>query len=117
MRTLYSFLIYLLTPLVLLHLLFRGLRSSDYLKRWPERFAFFEPPGKTGGIVVHAVSMGEVNAASSLIRELAQALSRISALPDHLDPHRLGPGTRTIRRDGFSCLCTARSAGRGKALF
>jgi len=72
MRALYSFLIYLLTPLVLLHLLFRGLRSSDYLKRWPERFAFFDPPAETGGIVVHAVSMGEVNAASSMIRELAR---------------------------------------------
>lgn len=72
MRALYSFLVYLLTPLVLLHLLFRGLRSSDYLKRWPERFAFFDPPEETGGIVVHAVSMGEVNAASSLIKELAR---------------------------------------------
>ena len=72
MRALYSFLLYLLTPLVLLHLLFRGMRSSGYLQRWPERFGFFEPPGKTGGIIVHAVSMGEVNAASSLIRELAR---------------------------------------------
>jgi 3-deoxy-D-manno-octulosonic-acid transferase len=72
MRALYSFLLYLLTPLVLLHLLFRGLRSSGYLQRWPERFGFFEPPEETGGIVVHAVSMGEVNAASSLIRELAR---------------------------------------------
>ena len=72
MRALYSFLLYLLTPLVLLHLLFRGIRSSGYLQRWPERFGFFEPPEETGGIVVHAVSMGEVNAASSLIRELAR---------------------------------------------
>lgn len=70
MRTLYSLLIYLLTPLVLLYLALRGLRSRDYLQRWNERFAFFEPPGKTGGIVVHAVSMGEVNAAALLIRQL-----------------------------------------------
>jgi len=70
MRTLYSFLIYLLTPLLLLYLAFRGLRSKDYLKRWPERFALFDPPEQTGGIAVHAVSMGEVNAASTLVREL-----------------------------------------------
>ena len=44
MRKLYSFLIYLITPLVLLYLVFRGLRSGDYLKRWSERFAFFNPP-------------------------------------------------------------------------
>jgi 3-deoxy-D-manno-octulosonic-acid transferase len=70
MRKLYSFLIYLLTPLVLLYLLFRGLRSSGYLKRWGERFGRFEKPANTGGIVIHAASMGEVNAASSLIREI-----------------------------------------------
>lgn len=72
MRWLYSLLIYLLTPLVLLYLFFRGLRSRDYLKRWPERFAFFDSPSETGGIMVHAVSMGEVNAASVLIKGIAR---------------------------------------------
>jgi 3-deoxy-D-manno-octulosonic-acid transferase len=70
MRKLYSLLIYLLTPLALLHLAFRGLRNRDYLKRWSERFAFFDTPRTVGGMVVHAASMGEVNAASTLIREL-----------------------------------------------
>jgi 3-deoxy-D-manno-octulosonic-acid transferase len=70
MRALYSVLLYLLLPVVLLYLAFRGLRSGGYLKRWPERFGFFDPPGKTGGLAVHAVSMGEVNAASGLVREL-----------------------------------------------
>ena len=70
MRKLYSLLIYLLTPLVLLHLAFRGLRNRDYLRRWSERFAFFDTPRMVGGMVVHAASMGEVNAASALIREL-----------------------------------------------
>ncbi|MDH3939567.1 MAG: lipid IV(A) 3-deoxy-D-manno-octulosonic acid transferase [Xanthomonadales bacterium] len=70
MRKLYSFFIYLLTPLALLHLALRGLRNRDYLKRWAERFGLFDTrPGK-GGIVVHAASLGEVNAASPLIREL-----------------------------------------------
>ncbi|NNJ66109.1 MAG: 3-deoxy-D-manno-octulosonic acid transferase [Xanthomonadales bacterium] len=70
MRALYSLLLLLAVPLVLLYFGFRGLRSPDYLKRWPERFAFFEAPKRTGGILVHAVSMGEVNAASALVREL-----------------------------------------------
>ena len=78
MRKLYSFFIYLLTPLALLYLAIRGLRSRDYFKRWPERFGRFEAPAATGGIVVHAASMGEVNAASALIREL---LSRFPDLP------------------------------------
>jgi len=72
MRSLYTLLIYLATPLVLVYLLVRGLRSRDYLKRWRERFGRFDPPAKPGGIVVHAVSMGEVNAASMMVRELAR---------------------------------------------
>jgi len=70
MRTYYSLLVYLAMPFVLLYLAFRGLRDRNYLKRWPERFAFFDVPEATGAIVVHAVSMGEVNAASSLVRGL-----------------------------------------------
>ena len=73
MRRLYSLLLYLLMPLVLLYLLFRGFRDRRYLSRWAERFGFFTPPAETGGIMVHAVSMGEVNAASVLIRGLAAA--------------------------------------------
>jgi 3-deoxy-D-manno-octulosonic-acid transferase len=70
MRTYYSLLVYLATPFVLLYLAFRGLRDRNYLKRWPERFAFFDAPEATGSITVHAASMGEVNAASALVREL-----------------------------------------------
>lgn len=72
MRSLYTLLIYLAMPLVLIYLLARGLRSGDYLERWRERFGRFEAPARQGGIVVHAVSMGEVNAASMMVRELAR---------------------------------------------
>lgn len=71
MRSLYSLLLYAATPLVLLYLLFRGVRSPGYLRRWPERFGFFSAPRQTGGIAVHAVSMGEVNAAAELVKALA----------------------------------------------
>jgi 3-deoxy-D-manno-octulosonic-acid transferase len=73
MRRLYSLLLYLLMPLVLAYLFLRGLRDRRYLARWGERFGFFNPPDRTGGIWVHAVSMGEVNAASVLIRGLVAA--------------------------------------------
>jgi 3-deoxy-D-manno-octulosonic-acid transferase len=71
MRRFYSLLLYLLTPLILAYLAFRGLRAPDYLRRWNERFGRFKPPAQSGGILVHAVSMGEVNAAAPLVRELA----------------------------------------------
>jgi 3-deoxy-D-manno-octulosonic-acid transferase len=70
MRSLYTLLLYLAMPLVLLYLFLRGLRSKAYLKRWPERFGRFAPPARAGGITVHAVSMGEVNAAGMLVQEL-----------------------------------------------
>ncbi len=72
MRWLYTLVIYLITPLVLLLLAIRGLHNRHWLKRWPQRFGWFDPPEKTGGIVVHAVSVGEVNAASSLVKALSQ---------------------------------------------
>jgi 3-deoxy-D-manno-octulosonic-acid transferase len=72
MRSLYTLLVYLATPLVLLYLFLRGLRSTEYLRRWPERFGRFAPPGRAGGIAIHAVSVGEVNATSVMVRELSR---------------------------------------------
>ena len=72
MRWFYSLILYLATPLILLYAAIRGLRDRDYLKRWPERFGFFEPPESTGGIVIHAASVGEVNAAAILIKPLRE---------------------------------------------
>lgn len=73
MRKLYSALLYLLTPLVLLYLFLRGLRDRDYLRRWPERFAHIDTAPAGGGIVVHAASVGEVNAAAGLVHELLRS--------------------------------------------
>jgi 3-deoxy-D-manno-octulosonic-acid transferase len=71
MRRIYTLLLFLAMPLVLLHLLLRGLRNPAYLRRWSERFGFFQAPPEKNGIVIHAVSVGEVNAASALVRCLA----------------------------------------------
>ncbi|WEN15157.1 lipid IV(A) 3-deoxy-D-manno-octulosonic acid transferase [Rhodanobacter sp. AS-Z3] len=70
MRYLYSLVMFLVTPLLLLRLLARGVRSRPYHLRWPERFGFFKAPGFCGSLWVHAVSVGEVNAAEPLIKAL-----------------------------------------------
>jgi 3-deoxy-D-manno-octulosonic-acid transferase len=70
MRVFYSFLILLTTPLVLLYFALRGIRDRAYLGRWHERFGVITAPSKTGGILVHAASVGEFNAASPLIKAL-----------------------------------------------
>ena len=70
MRYLYTLAMYLVTPLLVLRLLARGVRSRPYYRRWPERFGFFAAPGFSGSLWVHAVSVGEVNAAEPLIKAL-----------------------------------------------
>ncbi|MGH8042852.1 MAG: lipid IV(A) 3-deoxy-D-manno-octulosonic acid transferase [Rudaea sp.] len=71
-RFIYTSTMYLLTPVILYRLAVRGLRYPEYFSRWRERFGFFPAPGITGSIWIHAVSMGEVNAAMPLIDALMQ---------------------------------------------
>lgn len=72
MRYLYTLLMYLATPLIVLRLLTRGMRYGNYHQRWPERFGVFKAPDLRGSIWVHAVSVGEVNAAEPLIKALRE---------------------------------------------
>lgn len=71
-RYVYTLVLYLLTPVILYRLAFRGLRARGYFSRWFERFGFFPDPGISKSIWVHAVSVGEVNAAAPLIDALRQ---------------------------------------------
>ena len=61
---------YLAVPVILYRLIARGLRYREYFGRWKERFGFFAAPGLQDSIWVHAVSVGEVNAAAPLIEAL-----------------------------------------------
>jgi 3-deoxy-D-manno-octulosonic-acid transferase len=70
-RLAYSLLLYLLAPVFCAVLLWRGLRERGYWAHFSERFGF-GPVMPAGPIWVHAASMGEVQAASSLVRGLLQ---------------------------------------------
>ena len=70
LRLLYTLTMYLLTPVILYRLAARGLRYRRYLSRWKERFGFFPAPGFENSSWVHAVSVGDVNAAVPLIEAL-----------------------------------------------
>ena len=86
MRTLYTFLLYLITPLVLLRLAWRGLRARDYWRRWPERFGSIEPALGEQVIWIHAVSVGEVQAAEPVVRALLESRPDYSLLVTTVTP-------------------------------
>ncbi len=71
LRGLYSAALYLLLPITVYHLIWRGFRQRAYLLRWDERYARYRnaPPGDEH-LWIHAVSVGEVNAAAPLVNAL-----------------------------------------------
>ncbi len=70
-RQLYSALHYLALPYIFLRMMWRGHRDPGYWERWGERFGRI-PPLAAGPrtLWVHAVSVGEVQAAVPLVRAL-----------------------------------------------
>ncbi|GAA5192848.1 lipid IV(A) 3-deoxy-D-manno-octulosonic acid transferase [Ferrimonas gelatinilytica] len=68
-RFVYSLLLTLLLPLVLLYLLWRSRKEPGYRQRLTERFGLTRP-ARSGGILVHCASVGETLAAMPLIRAL-----------------------------------------------
>ncbi|WP_298774955.1 lipid IV(A) 3-deoxy-D-manno-octulosonic acid transferase [uncultured Shewanella sp.] len=75
-RFLYSLLLYCLSPLVVLYLVFRSVKSKDYRHRWLERFGL-KRLSQTD-LLIHSVSMGETLAALPLIRAIKCAYPELS---------------------------------------
>ncbi len=71
MHRLYTALLYIATPAVLLRLWWRGRRNPAYRRRWAERLGA-APELTDGCLWIHAVSVGEVRAAVPLGRALQQ---------------------------------------------
>lgn len=72
LRAGYSILLYLLLPITVYHLVWRGFRVREYFERWKERYAAYPPQCHWPRVWLHAVSVGEVNAAAPLIDTLRQ---------------------------------------------
>lgn len=95
MRFFYSLLVGLSTPFVLLYFVMRGLRDRAYLGRWHERFGFIPEPRQRGGILLHAASVGEYNAASPLIRALLKTYPEMPLTVTTLTP----TGSERVRHE------------------
>lgn len=92
MRYLYSLLLYLLIPLALTRLAWRGLGNKGYWRRWPERFGFV--PRLEGPLIwLHAVSVGEVRASAPLVKALASEYPGHTVLITTMTP----TGSATVR--------------------
>jgi 3-deoxy-D-manno-octulosonic-acid transferase len=76
-RRLYSVLVALLIPLALLRLFWRSWRAPAYRERWRERLAREPTPPMPADVWVHAVSVGEVQAALPLLRHLLRRDLRV----------------------------------------
>ncbi|MFO0451615.1 MAG: lipid IV(A) 3-deoxy-D-manno-octulosonic acid transferase [Pseudomonadota bacterium] len=72
MRLLYICLGFLLAPVMLGVILWKGVRNRGWWRHVGERFGLGAPV-RAGGIWVHAVSVGEVQSSASLVRALLQA--------------------------------------------
>lgn len=77
MRLLYALLLYLILPVVLLRLWWRGRKAPAYTQRIRERFAFFSVLERRQRIWLHAVSVGEMMAAKPLLQAL------LKEFPEH----------------------------------
>lgn len=69
-RLAYTLLLYLITPLIWLRLLWRGRKQPEYLHHLSERYGFYAGRAPQRLIWVHAVSVGETRAAQPLIEGL-----------------------------------------------
>ncbi|MEA5666081.1 lipid IV(A) 3-deoxy-D-manno-octulosonic acid transferase [Stenotrophomonas sp. MH1] len=72
LRGLYSAVLYLLLPITVYHLVWRGFRVREYFKRWDERYASYPESGGQPRVWLHAVSVGEVNAAAPVVNALRE---------------------------------------------
>lgn len=88
MRFCYTLLGYLLQPFVLLMMYSLSLKQPDYRKRLKERYGFYGklPAPNAQGIVLHAASVGEVIAATPLIKALQKKYPELAITVTTMTP-------------------------------
>ena len=58
LRGLYSAALYLLLPVTVYHLIWRGFRYPEYFQRWNERYGGYDAAPRPVDVWLHAVSVG-----------------------------------------------------------
>ncbi|MEP6633504.1 MAG: lipid IV(A) 3-deoxy-D-manno-octulosonic acid transferase [Luteimonas sp.] len=86
LRGLYSAVLYVLVPVTLYHLIWRGFRQGEYFQRWNERYAAYRDAPQRVDVWLHAVSVGEVNAAAPLVNALLREHPELRMLITTITP-------------------------------
>lgn len=93
----YEALWHVLIPFVLLRLLWRSRKNSDYLKHVRERFGFYgTKPSLRKAVWIHAVSVGETRATQALVESLLKEGQLI--LLTHMTPTGRKTGAELYRK-------------------
>ena len=93
----YEALWHVLIPFVLLRLLWRSRKNSDYLKHVRERFGFYgTKPSLRKAVWIHAVSVGETRATQALVESLLKEGQSI--LLTHMTPTGRKTGADLYRK-------------------
>lgn len=82
----YTLLLYLMLPLVLLRLWWRGRREPAYRRHIAERFGRYSRKPVTGAVWIHAVSVGETRATQPIIARLLARHPGKRVLITHMTP-------------------------------
>jgi 3-deoxy-D-manno-octulosonic-acid transferase len=86
MRVVYVLLTYLLAPIVIALEGWKALWNPDYRGRLHQRLGFVAEQDRPGCLWVHAVSVGEVQAAAGLIRELRRRVPGLDVVLTTVTP-------------------------------
>src|SRR3546814_15750793 len=84
LRALSSAALYLLVPVTVYHLIWRGFRPPEYFKRRNERYAAYGAQSHAETVWVHPVSVGGVGPAAPLLNPL------LRQRPDRSEEGRVG---------------------------
>ncbi len=103
MRFMYTLVLYLLVPWVLLRLVWRARREPGYLRHVAERFGQYSQTAGAPLIWIHAVSVGETRAAQPLIEALLGRYPQHHVLLTHMTPTGLETGKALFGRKVTRC--------------
>lgn len=95
MRNFYSLILYCLVPFVFARLIFLGIKTPAYWSGWGERFGFLPNLAIERPVIwLHAVSVGEVEAAIPLVSRLLEQLPQYQIVLTTVTP----TGAQTVQK-------------------